>query len=62
MWKKALQILVQSCVYMDPYGYLYHAAARRAAGERARREQDEAEEEHILRLIETLESRRKEPA
>ena len=62
MWKKALQILVESCVYMDPYGCMHHAAARRAAGERAPREQEEADEQQILRLIESLESRREAQA
>ena len=63
-WKRALQILVESCVYMDPYGCMYYAAVEREEAERAWGEQVEADEQQILRLIEIdrLESRREAQA
>ena len=62
MWKKALQILLESCVYMHPETCMYLAAAEREEAERAWSEQDEADEQQILRLIERLESRREAQA
>lgn len=61
-WKKALQILLESCVYMHPEAYIYLAAVKREEAERAWSEQDEADEQQILRLIERLESRREAQA
>ena len=61
-WKKALQILLESCVYMHPEAYIYLAAVKREEVVRAWSEQDEADEQQILRLIERLESRREAQA
>ena len=55
-WKKALQILLESCVYMDPEAYMCLAAVEREEDERAWSEQDDADEHQIRRLIERLES------
>ena len=61
-WKRALQVLVESCVYMDPYGCMYFAAAEREEAERAWSEHDDAAEEQVRRLIERLEPRREAQA
>ena len=40
MWNRLLQVLVESCVYMDPHAYMFYIATKRNAAGRARSEQD----------------------
>lgn len=61
-WKRALETLIESCVYMDPYAHMYYVTTRRGRGERTWRGQDEADERQILHLIERLDSRREAQA
>ena len=61
-WKRALEALIESCVYMDPYAHMYYVTTRGTRGERTWRGQDEADGRQILHLIERLNSRREAQA
>jgi len=61
MWKEFLEKLIQSCVYIDPIAYMHYAAAMRQRSGQVSTAKDEADERELIRLVERLESRAREP-